>query len=721
MNKHILVYSENPQVGGVAEYNHQLLCCLRKAGYQVTSVQSRYSGLKLELEERLGVNHIWLDFDAARNFEVSLKDFVNPQNLFKKIQPDLIFFSDGWVMSDFAAKRAAKSLKIPYMIVLGIVDPYNHRFTYNNDGINYNQTLTELYQGSEKVIAVSQENLNLLVDLYGLPQDKGKVIHSGRPSQFFQPQNQAVRQRLRTELEIPESAIVCLTTARFTNLKGYEYLIEAINDLRQDSVCWKDLYFLWVGAGDSGDDLRPYLEEIIDELGIGGRVRIIAGRTDMPDILDASDIFVLSSKLEGMPLSIMEAMAKALPVVASAVSGIPEELGNTGQLLPSPTDYPDEAIDQLVATIKLWVTDSNLRSQVGQFCQLRAMQLFREELMFQNILSTVQNVFQNIDKLEVFQKSLHFYKKNLVPKVTICLPTYNSGRFLAESLDSILEQKFLDFELIICDDNSTDKTPDVLDKYAAIDPRIKFYKNPARLGLFSNWNQTLKYARGEYITIFAQDDIMKPENIEKKVGILDNYSSVGLVTSSIQLINEDNLLVSQWGWAEFPQDEFCLGRQWVIDNAGKTNPMCAPFTMLRKTILERVGVFNPQYLFAGDYEMWLRIALVSDLYFISTGLGYYRTHSTSETQTLKEELKLKEQFDVWSHIIDLLNLEGEELKQIESRAFYLLIDWFTRRFSPDYIRNFGENNILSMCQQVQNWRGHNFPLDLLISRFCINQ
>ena len=475
------------------------------------------------------------------------------------------------------------------------------------------------------------------------------------------------------------------------------------------------------GAGDSGDDLRPYLEEIIDELGIGGRVRIIAGRTDMPDILDASDIFVLSSKLEGMPLSIMEAMAKALPVVASAVSGIPEELGNTGQLLPSPTDYPDEAIDQLVATIKLWVTDSNLRSQVGQFCQLRAMQLFREELMFQNILSTVQNVFQNIDKLEVFQKSLHFYKKNLVPKVTICLPTYNSGRFLAESLDSILEQKFLDFELIICDDNSTDKTPDVLDKYAAIDPRIKFYKNPARLGLFSNWNQTLKYARGEYITIFAQDDIMKPENIEKKVGILDNYSSVGLVTSSIQLINEDNLLVSQWGWAEFPQDEFCLGRQWVIDNAGKTNPMCAPFTMLRKTILERVGVFNPQYLFAGDYEMWLRIALVSDLYFISTGLGYYRTHSTSETQTLKEELKLKEQFDVWSHIIDLLNLEGEELKQIESRAFYLLIDWFTRRFSPDYIRNFGENNILSMCQQVQNWRGHNFPLDLLISRFCINQ
>jgi glycosyltransferase involved in cell wall biosynthesis len=721
MNQHILVYSENPQVGGVAEYNHQLLCCLRKAGYQVTSVQSRYSGLKLELEERLGVNHIWLDFDAATNFEISLKNFSNPQNLFKTIKPDLIFFSDGWVMSDFAAKRAAKSLRIPYMIVLGIVDPYNHKFTYNNDGINYNKILTELYQGSEKVIAVSQENLNLLVDLYGLPQDKGKVIHYGRPSQFFQPQNQAVRQRLRTELEIPESAIVCLTTARFTNLKGYEYLIEAINDLRQDRICWKDLYFLWVGGGDSGDDLRPYLEEIIDGLGIGERVRIIAGRTDMPDILDASDIFVLSSKLEGMPLSIMEAMAKALPVVASAVSGIPEELGNTGQLLPSPTDYPDEAIDQLVTTIKLWVTDSNLRSQVGQDCQLRAMQLFKEELMFQNILSTVLEVFQNIDKLQLFQKSFHFHKKNLVPKVTICLPTYNSGRFLAESLDSILEQKFLDFELIICDDNSTDNTPDVLEKYAALDPRIKYYKNPARLGLFSNWNQTLKYARGEYITIFAQDDIMKPENIEKKVEILDNYSSVGLVTSSIQLINEDNLLVSQWGWAEFPQDEFCLGRQWVIDNAGKTNPMCAPFTMFRKTILERVGVFNPQYLFAGDYEMWLRIALVSDLYFLSTCLGCYRTHDTSETQTLKEELKLKEQFDIWSYIIDLLNLEGEDLKQIESRAFYLLIDWFTRRFSPDYIRNFGENNILSMCQKVQNWRGHNFPLDLLISRFCINQ
>ncbi len=97
---------------------------------------------------------------------------------------------------------------------------------------------------------------------------------------------------------------------------------------------------------------------------------------------------------------------------------------------------------------------------------------------------------------------------NNFPKVTVCLPTYNSGEFITQAIDSILEQTFKDFELIISDDCSTDNTPEIIRSYLEKDRRIKYLQNSQNLGLFMNWNRCLESASGEYITVFAQDDLM---------------------------------------------------------------------------------------------------------------------------------------------------------------------------------------------------------------------
>ena len=93
-----------------------------------------------------------------------------------------------------------------------------------------------------------------------------------------------------------------------------------------------------------------------------------------------------------MPLAVMEAMAKGLPVVASAVSGIPEELGATGQLLPDPRQHCNQAVLTLAQTIVLWTQQAKIRRQVGAACRARAELMFREELMVRRTLDVVARV-----------------------------------------------------------------------------------------------------------------------------------------------------------------------------------------------------------------------------------------------------------------------------------------------------------------------------------------
>jgi glycosyltransferase involved in cell wall biosynthesis len=131
----------------------------------------------------------------------------------------------------------------------------------------------------------------------------------------------------------------------------------------------------------------------VADLGLGDHVRFLGHRWDIADWYDAADIFILSSELEGMPLSVMEAMAKRVPVIATAVSGTPEELGDTGKLLPNPLKDSHGVIRELADTIEHWAADPELRRQVGARGHERAVQLFREELMTQRMIDvTVSNV-----------------------------------------------------------------------------------------------------------------------------------------------------------------------------------------------------------------------------------------------------------------------------------------------------------------------------------------
>jgi predicted O-linked N-acetylglucosamine transferase (SPINDLY family)/cephalosporin hydroxylase/glycosyltransferase involved in cell wall biosynthesis len=386
MPKHLLLYTDDHGIGGVAQYNHSILLGLVESGYRVTSVQSFTSNPLIDQQKQRGIQHEWLYFDTSKEFTRTVTNIEYPQAIFVKTRPDLIIFSDCCPISNFAAKQVAIHLGIPYIVVVGFVGGYlaNH-FGTGAEAERYMGMLGNQYQRAKAVVAVSQENLDLLHQLFRLPANQGQVIHYGRPEVFFAPRNPIVRDRLRREIGIPDDGVVCFTAARLEVVKGFQYQLDAIVRLRQTPI-WSQVYFVWAGDG----VLKDWLDEAIQNEKLSDHVKLLGQRWDIVEWHDAADIFVLPSEMEGMPLAIMEAMAKGVPVIASAVSGIPEEVGDTGKLLPDPKVDSQKTIAELVATLQEWASNPELRGAIGQACQQRAAALFKQERMLNDTLAVVE-------------------------------------------------------------------------------------------------------------------------------------------------------------------------------------------------------------------------------------------------------------------------------------------------------------------------------------------
>ena len=100
------------------------------------------------------------------------------------------------------------------------------------------------------------------------------------------------------------------------------------------------------------------------------------------------------------------------------------------------------------------------------------------------------------------------------PKISVCLPTFNGAKYIGAAIESILAQSFPDFELIVCDDRSSDDTQRIISTFADTDDRVKFTINSQRLGLFQNYNECISRARGQFIKPFAQDDLLAPKTLD---------------------------------------------------------------------------------------------------------------------------------------------------------------------------------------------------------------
>ncbi|MFN2304132.1 MAG: glycosyltransferase family 2 protein [Anaerolineales bacterium] len=207
------------------------------------------------------------------------------------------------------------------------------------------------------------------------------------------------------------------------------------------------------------------------------------------------------------------------------------------------------------------------------------------------------------------------------PKVSIGLAVYNGEQFLEEALDSILAQTFTDFELIISDNASFDRTAEICREYAARDSRIRYHRNSSNIGGANNENQTVKMAQGKYFRWAADDDICAPTLIEECVKILDQNPSIVLCYSRVKLIDNLGKEIGSpsIGRAE-SKDAFNRFRSIAKarDNCEQTYGLMR-IDVLRETQLQKNYTNSDRTLLA-------EIALYGEFYEISEYLFFKRMH-----------------------------------------------------------------------------------------------
>ena len=387
-SRHIALYSDDPEFGGVAQYNHNVLLALARQGYRVTCITAYSESPLVQQQRAAGIKHEWISYDTKKEFTRTITDVIDAEAILNRVKPDLVFFSDCCPISNIAAKHVAIQRRIPFLIVVHFAAPYLAERFSKCLGV-----LAKQHAQASAVIAVSHENLDQLEKRFGSPAGKGFVIYNGRPDVYFAPPDLATRARLRSELSIPANGVLCFSAARLTAIKGFQYIAAAAAVLKGTPTA-KHLYFVWAGDGEE----RTALEKQIAEYGVKDRFRLLGHRWDTCDLYSAADMFALPSQSEGMPLTVMEAMARRVPVIASAVSGIPEELGDTGYLVPDPTTDAEGTIRGLVDALVEWSENPVARRAAAEAGHVRAQQLFREAQMLERITGVVREIFAALEQ-----------------------------------------------------------------------------------------------------------------------------------------------------------------------------------------------------------------------------------------------------------------------------------------------------------------------------------
>lgn len=237
--------------------------------------------------------------------------------------------------------------------------------------------------------------------------------------------------------------------------------------------------------------------------------------------------------------------------------------------------------------------------------------------------------------------------------LSVCMPVYNGSAYIAESIESVLSQTYKDFRLIICDNGSTDNTYQIIKKYN--DPRIQYVQNEKNLGLVGNHHRCIELAETKYVNIWHDDDIMRPDNLERKIDVLEKNQNIGLVFSNVELIDEAGKEL-RYRWNEDCQKDYIENGRVLFKKYLATMPVGALFfigtVVSRKERLLQAGGFRPDYSpLTCDSAVWLRMLLQCNAACLGEPLVKYRQHKKNTTSQYYGMHFLAEHFKVSEDIL----------------------------------------------------------------------
>lgn len=330
-------------------------------------------------------------------------------------------------------------------------------------------------------------------------------------------------------------------------------------------------------------------------------------------LLERARSLVFFSLYEGFGIPLLEAFDAGAPVICSNTTSLPE-VGGGGVLMCSPTD-----IKAMSALMEQILTDENLRASLIERGKAQL-----KEYSWKKSANNLIAACERVSRQGGMQEPLKAEREQALPLVSIVTPSFNQGRFLKRTIESVLSQSYPNIEYVVIDGGSTDESVDLLRSYGD-----RFYwMSEKDKGQTDAINKGMARVHGEILAYLNSDDVLLPGAIERVVEFFKKHPNCGLLYGNADYIDAEDHYIGPYKTAPYSFQR--LMQDCMV---------CQPAAFWRRSVVEKIGPFDEQLNFVMDYDYWIRIAKSgSEICFLPETLANSRLYP--ETKTLSQRSKI---------------------------------------------------------------------------------
>ena len=517
------------------------------------------------------------------------------------------------------------------------------------------------YAGTDKVslidnvasqyIAASEPVASNLVHRHGIDAKKIETIDA-----FIAPTSKQLdsidvhSERLR--LGLPADKIIIFGCGTRDWRKGPDIFVEVAKSLINRGET--GFHFCWIGPAIPGE--YDDLEIGVEMNGLSGEISFAGMQINPREFFALGDIFLLSSREDPFPLVCLEAAEYELPIVCFAdAGGMPGFVEDDAGFVVSFED-----VETAANKIALLVKDKKLREKLGKRAKTKLFERHVVDVAAPLVLDTIRKT------------------TDIKPAVSIIVPAYNHSDYLTKRLDSIFNQTYRDFEVILLDDASSDNTAEILQQYANEKPYVTVMINKTNSGTtFAQWIKGMELARADILWIAEDDDFCDPTFLEKMLPYFNDPDVKLAYCQSNAVDADDNVLFSYHDYTS----EFAPQRwkgSYVADAEEELNSGLA----IKNIIPNASGVLFRKFDMgdwvaadggmglAGDWSFYMHTMQGGNVAYHSEHLNYHRRHeNTNIHRTQHDESRFRESVLVQATAKRLFNLSDKTLGQMRETAW----------------------------------------------------
>lgn len=463
------------------------------------------------------------------------------------------------------------------------------------------QTLEQV----DGIITISNYSKETIIDKYQIASDKIVVTYLNSDGCF----DQTLDETKKEELKLKIGSDYIFYPANTWPHKNHINLLKAFNILKQKEKSDLKLVFTGDSKNQKGE-IEKYIADnhLLEDVMYLGYIP----QGDMPYIFANAKALVFPSVFEGFGIPLVEAMKAGVAIACSDCGSIPE-VAEDAALYFNAYD-PEDIADKLYNLLR----DNELREMLIK----RGIKIAQKYSWKKCADDTRDYLYKIFTMAQTKEAKTNIYE-NEYPLVSIVTPSYNQGKFIEETIKSVLGQDYPNIEYIVIDGGSSDETVSILQRY---DAQIRWYSEKDN-GQADAVNKGIRLAKGKIIGWLNSDDTYLPNAVSKVVTYLKSHPDTDLVYGEGYYTDIEGKVTNRYFTEKYSFSR--LAEHCII---------CQPTAFFTKAIVQESGMLDVDHQLSMDYELWMRIAKKGKISYIPEYLATSRMYEDNKTLSRREEV-----------------------------------------------------------------------------------